>query len=187
MNLTVISGTAREGRYSHFVSQLIYQELIKRGYQVNLVDVKELNLPLLDYTYSNHPNPSDKLKGLQQLVEKTDGFILVSPEYNGGPSAALKNTMDYFKKEYVQKVMAIATVSSGALGGMRAATTLQQMVLWYGAYPIPLMLTVPKVTEKFDANGTLIQPDFIQAVHKFLDSFIWLTDAVSSKLKLTKN
>lgn len=183
MKITVVSGTVREGRYSHHVAKLIHQILTERGVDVQLVDVKEFNLPLLDYTFPTHPNPSEKLISLQKIFEQTDGFILVSPEYNGGPCAALKNTLDYFKKEYGQKVMAISTVSAGALGGMRAATTLQQMVLWYGSYPVPQMLTVPNVKDTFSEKGELTNSDFPTSVNRFLDSFIWLTEAVYTKRK----
>jgi len=183
MKVAILSGTVRVGRYSHFVAEQLVNQLKERVDHVDLVDVRTYNLPLLEYTFPNHPNPSDDMKRLHHILDASDAFIIVSPEYNGGPCAALKNTMDYFKKEYAQKVMAISTVSSGALGGMRAATTMQQMVLWYGAYPIPQMLTVPNVQNIFSSEGQLQDESFAVKVDRFLDAFIWLTSAVVEKRK----
>lgn len=183
MKIAILSGTVRVGRYSHFVAEQLVRQLNDHVEHVDLVDVRDFSLPMLEYTYPNHPNPSDDMNKLQQILDEADAFIIVSPEYNGGPCAALKNTMDYFKQEYAQKVMAISTVSSGALGGMRAAATMQQMVLWYGAYPIPQMLTVPNVQHLYSPEGELQDESFTTKVDRFLDAFIWLTAAVVEKKK----
>ena len=183
MKVAILSGTVRVGRYSHFVAEQLVNQLKERVDHVDLVDIKAYNLPLLEYTFPNHPNPSADMTKLHQILDEADAFILVSPEYNGGPCAALKNTMDYFKKEYAQKVMAISTVSSGSLGGMRAATTMQQMVLWYGGYPIPQMLTVPNVQNLFTPEGKLQDGSFTSNVNRFLDAFVWLSAAVVEKKK----
>lgn len=183
MKIAILSGTVRVGRYSHFVAEQLVNQLKERVDHVDLVDVKAYNLPLLEYTFPNHPDPSNEMIILQKILNEADAFIMVSPEYNGGPCAALKNTMDYFKKEYAQKVMAISTVSSGVLGGMRAATTMQQMVLWYGGYPIPQMLTVPNVQNLFSPEGEVQDDTFISNVNRFLDAFVWLTAAVVEKKK----
>jgi azobenzene reductase len=185
MKITIVSGTVREGRKSHDVALYLNDLLRLKGVDVTLVDLKVFNFPLLEYTFPNHPNPTTEMKELQQIFEVTDGFILVSPEYNGGPTAVLKNTLDYFKKEYSKKVMGVCTVSAGKLGGIRAACVLQQMVLSYGSYPIPQLLTVANVQSVFDEKGVLVDGAFEKSASNFLDSLLWLTEAVIDKL--TKN
>lgn len=181
MKIVVVSGTYREGRKSHGVAVCLNRELLSLGYTTELVDLKAYNLPVLEYIYAKHPAPTEAMHKLHSIFDSADAFILVTPEYNGAPAASLKNSLDYFRKEYYRKVMGICTVSSGALGGMRAATSLQQMVLWYGGVPVSQMLTVPKVQNHFDEEGNLSDSEFKPNIDKFIESFLWLSDAVMVK------
>ena len=58
---------------------------------------------------------------------EADAFILVSPEYNGSYSPAMKNLVDHFPKQH-HKPFGIATASPGPLGGIRASQQMQLLV-----------------------------------------------------------
>jgi NAD(P)H-dependent FMN reductase len=181
MNIVIVSGTARENRKSHFVAAYLQKTLVSMKQEVHLVDVKHYNLPLLDYKFDLHPNPSKKLIELHSIIDKADAYIFVTPEYNGGPSGALKNTLDYFRKEYKNKVIGISTVSNGAMGGMRAATTMQLQALYYEGFPIPRVLNVADVDQLFSEKGELLDEKFNEKTARFLGDFLWLADAVELK------
>ena len=109
-----------------------------------------------------------------------DAFILVTPEYNGSYSTAMKNLLDHFPKQY-HKVFGIVTASPGAFGGIRAAMQLQQVI--YGLFGIgsPHMLIVPTVDKKFNAEGVLIDPAFAKNIDVFVNEFLWLAEKITEE------
>lgn len=110
--------------------------------------------------------------------------MFVSPEYNGSYTAALKNAVDYLKEsELSRKVIGVVAVSAGANGGIRAALSMQQLVLGVSGFPLPQMMTVPQVSQKFDENGDLLDPAFEPRIQQYLQQFLWLAEAVADKKK----
>jgi NAD(P)H-dependent FMN reductase len=106
----------------------------------------------------------------------------VSPEYNGSYTAALKNAVDYLKEgEFQRKAVGVVSVTTGMMGGMRAALAMQQLVLGIGGYALPQMLTVGHVAQRFGENGELLDPIFEKSIQTFLSNFYWLGEAVSEK------
>jgi NAD(P)H-dependent FMN reductase len=106
-----------------------------------------------------------------------DAFILVTPEYNGSYSAALKNLLDHYPKHH-HKVFGIVTASPGNLGGVRAALQLQELIFALFGIGSPYMLVTPQVEKKFDSEGKLIDPSFAKPVDVFLKEFLWLSERV---------
>lgn len=179
LKITVVSGSARPQRQSHQVAEAVLKRLQEQpGVQPWLLDVKELQFPLLEYVFSEHPNPPEQMQEVSSQLRTSNGIVLVSPEHNGSYSGALKNTLDYFYKEYEKKVFGIVTVSSGALGGISAALSLQRYGLRLQGYVSPQMLLTPKVQTLF-TNGTLTDEAYGQRMDKFLQQFLWLTRAIA--------
>jgi NAD(P)H-dependent FMN reductase len=104
----------------------------------------------------------------------------LTPEYNGTFTSGLKNFIDVFAKEgFRGKPIAVATGSSGSMGGIRAAYQLQQVILSLFAYPQPQMLLVGEMKKKFDQTGALIDPEFQSSFESFIDSFLTFTQKLS--------
>jgi NAD(P)H-dependent FMN reductase len=91
----------------------------------------------------------------------------------------MKNLLDHFPKQY-RKVFGIVTASPGAMGGIRAAMQLQQLI--YGLFGIgsPHMLIVPGVDKKFNEEGQLIDPLFEKNISVFVNEFLWLAEQVEN-------
>ncbi len=171
MKIAIISGSARPGRKSHQVALEVKSRLDKLSIDNWLWDVKESNLPLLDYTYDSHPTPGDTLKSLKSRLDETDVFLIVSPEHNGSYPGSLKNSMDYFFKEYSSKVFGIVSVSAGMLGGISAAKNLQQYALTLQGIVYPPYMITPKVQNLF-SDGVLSDESYGTRLDKFLQDFI---------------
>lgn len=171
MSIAIISGSSRPDRQSHQVAKYIADKLASRGNLTWIFDVKENNLPLLDYVYSKHPNPGENLKKLKSMLDQTEAFIIVSPEHNGSFSGALKNSMDYFFDEYAHKLFGIVGVSTGVLGGISAVKSLQHYILRLNGIVVPEFLITPHVKTLFE-NGKLIDAKYGEKVDKFLDTFL---------------
>lgn len=175
MNIAIVSGSARPQRQSHQVALEVARRLSKFNTEYWILDVKESNLPLLDFTFDTHPNPNEELKRLKAKLDHTDAFIIVSPEHNGSFSGAIKNTMDYFYNEYAQKVFGLITVSAGVLGGINALKGLQHYALKLNGIVCPEFLITPQVQKLFK-DEQLIDDGYGQRMDKFLGAYFALAE-----------
>ena len=183
MHIAIISASTRINRQSHRVA-LGLEKLIQNrtSHNVSVIDLAEFNFPIMEEVLSRHPNPPEGLSVFSEQVMAADAFIFVSPEYNGSYTAALKNAVDYLKEsEFTRKVIGVATVTSGPMGGMRAALAIQQLAHGIGGFTIPQMLLVGNVATRFDEAGDLIDPSFEKNIQSFLNNFLWLSEAVVEK------
>ncbi|MBK0402760.1 NAD(P)H-dependent oxidoreductase [Adhaeribacter sp. BT258] len=179
MNIVIFSGSARPERQSHQVAEEVLRCLEAKGHTCQLLDVKALNFPLLDQTFANQENPSDKMKEVSVAITQADGIVIVSPEHNNSYSGALKNTMDYFYKEYFHKPFGVVAVSNGKLGGINAAKDLLKYALTLQGIALPNFMLTPKVQTVF-TDGILTDEAYGQMLDKFLESFLWLTRTISA-------
>lgn len=122
----IIIGSTRPGRNGEAVARWVLEQARKRSdAQFELVDIKDFNLPLLDEPMpaSMHQYSKDHTKRWADKIASFDGFVFVTPEYNHGTSAALKNALDYLNVEWNNK--AAGFVSYGSAGGVRAVENLR--------------------------------------------------------------
>jgi NAD(P)H-dependent FMN reductase len=181
MNIVVISASTRQERKSHQVALEVLNRISKRDtINSTLIDIKELNLPNLDYVYKNHPSPTEQMKNFSEILSKSDGIIIVSPEHNGSYTGALKNTLDFFFGEFSKKVFGVVSVTTGKLGGIRAAMELQKLILVLGGYTLPRYMTTPEVQNVFK-EGKLVDESYEKRLESFLDEFLWLTEAIKNQ------
>lgn len=180
MNITIISSSPRPQSVSVRIA-LFLERFFKEEteHEVSLLDVRDWLevFPDGQSVYRNREDCPQALLPLYDIMDKTDAFILVSPEYNGSYPFAMKRLFDHFNKQ-LRKVFAIATSSTGMMGGMRASLALQHYVVALFGVLSPQMLITPDVTSKFDEEGRLIDPNFQRAVDSFKDSFLWLAETV---------
>lgn len=126
LKIAVIIGSTRPGRNGEAVAKWVYDIASKRtDAQYELVDLQQIGLPLLDEPVPPSQGQYSKphTKAWAAKVDAFDGFVFVTPEYNHGTSAALKNAIDYLYKEWNNK--AAAFVSYGSAGGARAVEHLR--------------------------------------------------------------
>jgi NAD(P)H-dependent FMN reductase len=179
-NVVVLSGSIREGRKSHFLACLIFKKLDEIAI-VNslLLDLKDYNFPVMIDTHTEKWP-----EGMQQFsdtLSKSDGIIIVSPEYKNGIPGALKNALDYLNPQTFHHIpIAIATVSSGGFGGINCLSQLRLVGLALGGIPISEKLCVAKVNEVFYENGNLKDNSIADQISQFVESFLWYVDRLSS-------
>jgi NAD(P)H-dependent FMN reductase len=176
MRIEIISGSPREGSITKRVALFLQQHLQQlTTHQVGLIDVREWALPpLQDVFYTLEATPQ-LFRPLSERIFAANAFILVTPEYNGSYTPALKNLLDHYPK-HSHKAFGIVTASNGFSGGLRATQQLQLLVNALFGIACPQMLVVGQVEKKFDAEGNLIDPAFQRSVDMFTNEFIWLAE-----------
>ncbi len=124
--IAVILGATRDSRFGDTPAQWILDRARARGgWEVELLDLRDFDLPLFNEAASNAWMPSEdsSARKWQQALARFDGFIFVTPEYNRSIPGALKNALDQAYVEWNRKAFGI--VSYGSVGGTRAAEHLR--------------------------------------------------------------
>src|SRR5215470_289392 len=181
MRIEIISGSPRPNSVTHRVS-LHLQKLLqnKTGHEVGIINLKDWNLPPLQSVFVSVERTPHEFKSLAERIFKADAFILVTPEYNGSYSPAMKNLLDHFPKQH-HKPFGIVTASPGPLGGIRASQQMQLLINALFGIASPYMLIVGGVDKKFDAEGNLTDDSFHNIVHNFITEYLWLAENLVKK------
>lgn len=175
MNITIISGSQNPSSITYRLALHLAGRLntLYPEHAVSIIDVRQHDIPMDITVYSQEGPHPEGLSGLIAEMYDSDAFILLSPEYNGCYTPALKNLLNHFPK-FLHKPVGIVTASDGRLGGMRAAQQLQLLTVAHFGVPSATMLIVPRVHVLFEADGTLLDDSFDRPVQIFLDEFMWL-------------
>lgn len=121
LSIGIITGSTRANRVSPQVAQHILRHAEDRaGARYEIVDIAAYDLPLYDEPLpalfsADYQTP--QTKAWSETINRLDGFVFITPEYNRGVTAAQKNAIDYLYNEFVNKAAGI--VSYGSAGGRR--------------------------------------------------------------------
>jgi NAD(P)H-dependent FMN reductase len=178
MKIEIISGSPRTNSTTHRVALHLKKWLEENTvHEIGLVDLREWDLPVLETVFSSVNNTPAEYRSLTERMFAADGFILVSPEYNGSYSPAMKNLLDHFPKQH-HKPFGIVTASPGAMGGIRASQQMQLLVNALFGIASPYMLIIPAVEKKFSTTGELLDESFQNSIHNFVSEYLWLAEKV---------
>src|SRR5580692_12926759 len=142
--LSVIVASTRPNRVGLPIGQwFLGQASAHGGFDVDLVDLKELNLPLLDEP--KHPRFRDyqheHTRRWSALVEASDAFVFVTPEYNFSAPPALLNALDYLFHEWAYKPAGFVSYG-GASGGMRSVQMTKLLLTSLKIVPLPEAVSI---------------------------------------------
>ena len=139
INIKVIAGSTREGRFSDKVAKWINTELSKNEEVLaEILDLRDYEMPFFNEAVSpsskKEPYKNEAVARFTKKVEEADAYIVITPEYNHGTSAVLKNAFDWLSPEWKNKP--IAFVSYGVVGGARAIEQLRLTAIALQMAPI---------------------------------------------------
>ena len=180
-HIAIISASVRKGRQSHRVA-LYFQQYFKDHNlgTTEILDLKEYNFPVFDERLRHQQDPTPQMLDFAQRIISADGVIIVTPEYNGGYPAALKNVTDFLYDEWHRKPIAISTASDGVFGGTQVITSLQWSLWKIRAWTVPAMFPVPKVQDSFDETGVPTDKSATDKRAKnFTGELLWCIEAKS--------
>ncbi|MBY5956797.1 NAD(P)H-dependent oxidoreductase [Membranicola marinus] len=178
-DIVIISSSIRDGRKSHRVA-LFFQQFIKsKGYETpHILDLKDYSFPLFEERLARMTDPEPKWEEFAGRINGADGVIIVTPEYNGGYPASLKNAIDFMYKEWHRKPMALAAVSDGPFAGTQVIMSLQFTLWKIGAWTVPARYHVPNVDKTYDDSGRSLNPEITDKLAgAFVDELMWCVQA----------
>lgn len=178
-HIAILSSSIRKERKSHHVALYFKTYLEENNLSTSeILDLKEYNFPIFEGTLKTLIDPAENVLEFADKIKSSDGIIIVTPEYNGGYPASLKNAIDLLYEEWKHKPIAIVTVSSGPFAGSQALVSLQFTLWKMMAWTIPAMFSVPMVDKAYDENGKPMDKsnsDKLAAI--FIKELLWCIEA----------
>lgn len=178
-HITIISASVRIKRNSHRVA-LYFKRFIEEETEatVSILDLNHYAFPVFTERLKYTESPTPEMLDFAGKISSADGVLIVTPEYNGGYPASLKNVVDFLYDEWKKKPVAISTVSSGQFGGMNVITSIQYSLWKIGAWTVPALFPVPKVAENYDASGLPADKEGTdKRAKRFIDELLWCVEA----------
>ena len=181
-HILVFYGSYRSDRMGIRLARFVVDRLRRRGDDVELVDAKAVNLPMLDRMYKEYPK-GEAPQSLDQLARKihdADGFVFVTGEYNWGVQPGLKNLTDHFLEEWFWRPAAIASYSAGRFSGARAATTWHGILSEMGMVVVSSTIAVGPIGQALSAEGEPAGEAgqaLERAFPRFADDLLWWIEA----------
>ena len=185
--ISVIVGSTRQGRFSEKPAKWIFQQLQKRdGIEARLLDLRDFPMPFFDQAVppampGRAPYENEVVKRWTAEIAASDGFVFVTPEYNYGPSAVLKNAIDWVYPEWNRK--AAAFVSYGSALGARGVQQLRLVAIEVQIAPVRSSVHIPVETLWAHFQGGDVDKGLAQletSAKVLIDDLLWWTAALKS-------
>ena len=185
--ISVIVGSIRQARFSEKPAQWVLQHLKDRtGVDTRLLDLRDFPMPFFDQPVppampGRAPYENEVVKRWTAEIARSDGFVFVTPEYNYGPPAVLKNALDWVYPEWNRK--AAAFVSYGSVAGARSVQQLRETAIELQLAPIRSSVHIPAAVlwahfQGGDVNAGLAE---LEAQAKaMIDDLLWWTEALKT-------
>jgi NAD(P)H-dependent FMN reductase len=180
--LLVIIASTRPGRIGVPVANWFMEQAgAHDGFDPELVDLYELDLPLLDEP--NHPRlrqyTKEHTKAWSETVDSADAVVFVTAEYNHSFPAALKNAIDYLHNEWRHKPLGFVSYG-GVAAGTRAMQALKPVAIALALVPIVAAVNIPFVQQFLSEDRTIVGNDvMVQAAADMLDELMTMHGALA--------
>jgi NAD(P)H-dependent FMN reductase len=180
----IIISSTRPNRFADHPARWIFERASKRNsFEVEMLDLRDYPMPFFEEVASPAWAPTKNPVALewQKKVAEMDGFIVVAAEYNRGPTAVMKNALDYAYQQWNRKP--IAFVGYGATGGARAVEQLRTNSIELQMAPVRagVHIQAPVYMEVLEGKKGLEEFDFLnKAAEDMLDQLTWWLDALKT-------
>src|SRR3981189_214816 len=185
--ISVIIGSTRQGRFSEKPAQWIFQRVKNRGGgDARLLDLRDFPMPFFDQPVppampGRPPYKNEVVQRWTAAIAQSDGFVFVTPEYNYGPSAVLKNAIDWVYPEWNRKP--VSFVSYGSAMGARGVQQLRLTAIEVQLAPIRSSVLIPVATLWAHYQGGDVDAGLAELeapAGAMIDDLLWWTVALKA-------
>lgn len=173
VSIAIVIGSTRPGRKAEAVAGWVHDLAARRDDAAyELIDLQSVDLPLLDESAppAMGQYQHEHTRRWAEIVDRFDGFVFVTPEYNHSTSAALKNAIDFIYKEWNNK--AAGFVGYGSAGGVRAVEHLRLMMAELQIADVRAQVMLSLIDDFENYSTFTPRPHQEQAVSAMLDQVV---------------
>jgi NAD(P)H-dependent FMN reductase len=174
--IPVVLGSIRRNRRSYYPSRLLAERVAAAGHETELLDLREMALPMYDEEASSENHPG--VVHLRQALARSDASIWLSPEYNHSYTSAIKNAIDYVDEELRRKPVLACGLAGAIGGGIRASEALKTALIELHAVPIRDSVHFSEARTLFTPDGELQRLEFIPRIDYVLAQLVWYARAL---------
>ena len=176
IRIAVIVGSTRDKRFGEKPAKWIFEKAKNHeGVDAELIDLRDYPLPFFDYPQSpaalDGKHPNEVALKLAKKIDWADAFIILTPEYNHGYPAVLKNALDHIYQEWNNKP--VGFVSWGGVGGARSVEQLRLVAIELQMAPIRNAIHIPNFWELMDEKGNFNPESLEKSAERFFQQLIW--------------
>ena len=165
VRLLAFAGSTRTGSWNQALLDLAVAQARERGAEVTAIRLKDFALPLYDGDLEATAFP-EAARDLKRLFQSHHGFLIASPEYNGGVTGVLKNAIDWASRPtdgenlvalsaFRGKVAGLMAASISPFGGLRGITHMRQILSTIQTVVATEQVLVPFAHGAFEEGGAL--------------------------------
>jgi len=184
--ILVFYGSYRSDRMGIRLAHFVVEGFRARGDDVELIDAREVNLPMLDRMYKEHKKGEAPavLESLAGKIRDADGFVFITGEYNWGVQPGLKNLTDHFLEEWFWRPVAIASYSAGRFAGARAAIAWHGTLSEMGMVVVSSTISAGPIAQSLSEDGKPTGDGgkaLASAFPRFADDLTWWVEAAKAQ------
>ncbi|MDA2813272.1 NAD(P)H-dependent oxidoreductase [Nocardiopsis sp. RSe5-2] len=172
LRVAIIIGSNRKGRFGPVVADWFAGQARDHGaFEVDTIDLAQAWLP--EVLTADGDEVPGAVRSLGGWLRAADAFVIVTPEYNRGYPAALKNAIDWYGDEWRTKPVAYVSYG-GSAGGLRAVQALQPVFTELYAVNVRETVSFHNYPERFDPRGRPTDPAGCEgSARRLLDQLAW--------------
>jgi chromate reductase len=160
--ILAVAGSMRSGSFNRKLLQVAVQAAEKEA-EVDLVDLRELNLPLYDGDLEASEGLPEGAVRFKERILRANGLLIASPEYNQSIPGTFKNAIDWASRGpgdvFENKMAALMGASPGGFGAGRSLLHLRHVLTALGVWLVPSQVTLSRAHQAFDPEGALKDPE----------------------------
>ena len=183
--LLVFAGSTRAQSHNRKLAHVAAHIARGQGAAVTHLELSDLDIPLYNADLEARVTPPDVIR-LKQMMFDHPAWIICSPEYNGGYTALLKNTLDWASspvkgdplwgsglRAFTGKVVGLLSASPGPRGGLRSLDQLAPIILNAQCWLAPKRFALASAAQAFDTDGQLVDVKQNEAVAGVVQQVLW--------------
>jgi NAD(P)H-dependent FMN reductase len=191
VKILVIAGSAREGSLNRKLAAFASQRARATGMKIVELDLRRLQLPVYDGDLEAASGVPEGARELQDAIHKSDGVLVVTPEYNGFPTPLVINAFDWLSRitpttqrpsglaVTANKPVGLLSASPGPGGALRSMNFLRSYLqMAFAMIVVPQQFALGRAHEAFGEDGSLKDEKAAQSVDGVLSSLGRLAAAV---------
>jgi NAD(P)H-dependent FMN reductase len=181
-HIQVILASTRPGRFGEKPAAWLMDRLSTRtDLMAELIDLRDFPLPMFDQpasparTLRDYPN--EQIARWGRTIDRADGYIVVTPEYNHGYPGNLKNAIDHVHTGWFYKPIAFVSYGGNA-GCARAVEQLRAVACELRMVPVRGEVNVRLIGVQLDESGHPTDPYYMRTANAMLDQLLWWARAI---------